>query len=659
MPPVPGMEGGPPGMEGPGPTLTSQDIPEPGLFTRVDIPYYPPVYPDPNLEPKMPKPDVDTVLRRIEARKDHWRFRDERMDEDLDYYRGNIGTQTLAGNLLIRNIPAVMVEKAARVLGTQEPRYDVIPPKNIVKSEAQRIEDFIRHAWNVWNKRWYLSGNQTIYHDMAHYLALRGWVAARIQYNPDARTEDLPIRLRLVDPRQVYPHFSEDDGLLYVCHVYRQTVAQIRDLYPDAKGEWLDREEDEYLECKAYYDDWWYGFFIEEEEVIPIQAHEYGFVPWTILIGGGSPIRHTENDTQDWVAEVGPSVFHHIKHAYLAVNRLMSQLADEIERASNPPLLYFIDPQNRKQPIEINFDPGATNHLFFDRERVEPLSIGPSTAGSAQPLINMLMEDIEKGGLPSTLWGFGDEASGFQATINQTAARDALFPIVRAMEYAQEDINRKCLTLIRDWHDEDVGFFIRDDVGELVSGETVNFQLIDMVGTESSVRYRDISPQDRMARANIAISLVREKLISMETARSEYLELDNPERENDRVISDLVYMDEDVIKNVIIEEVLQRSDPWLYDSWMRHKYATERKQAEAEQEQPSGPQQVPPGMEGMIGPGGAPGMENGLPPDAIPPNMQGLDALLQSAGGAQGGAGLRRPQGVPGAGALPVRMPLT
>lgn len=655
--PVPGLPGapGPPGQPGP-----EQAPPEPQVFLDDRIPYYPPAFPDTDIEPKMAKPDADTVLRRIDDIKKHWNLRDERMDEDQNYYRGNVGERTAAGNLLIRNIPAIMVEKAARVLGTQEPRYNVVPPKNIVKSEAQRIEDFIRHSWSQWNKRWYLSGFSTIYHDMAHYLALRGWLAARIQYNPDARTGELPIRLRLVDPRNVYPHFSEgDDGLLYVGHIYQQTVAQVRDLYPDAKGAWQDREETEYVTCKAYYDDWWYGFFIEEDEVIPIQAHEYGFVPWTILIGGGSPVRHTENDTQEWVAEVGPSIFHHIKHAYLAINRLLSQLADEIERASNPPLLFFIDPQNKKQPVEISFDPGATNHLLYDRERVEPLQIGPSTT-NPQPLFNMLMEDIEKGGLPSTLWGFGDESSGFQTTINQTAARDALFPIVRAMEYAQEDINRKCLQLIRDWHDEDVGYFVRDEVGELVSGETVNFQLIDMVGTESRVQYRDVSPQDKLARANIAIALVKEKLISMETARSEYLELDNPERENDRVVSDLVYMDEDVVKNVIIGEVLRRSDPWLYQAWeaSREQQRTNAQEQQAQQAQQAN-EAPPAGLEQFSGGGGSPGMEQGVPPDALPPNMQGLEQMLQAAGGAQGGVGQRRPRGIPGAGALPVRMPVS
>ncbi len=164
-----------------------------------------------------------------------------------------------------------------------------------------------------------------------------------------------------------------------------------------------------------------------------------------------------------------------------------------------------------------------------------------------------------------------------------------------------------------------------------------------------------------MARANIAMALVREKLISLETARSDYLELDNPSRENERVISDLVYMNEELINNVLIEKVLEGSDPWLYSAWLEHKQEEAMKPPEGGPPgmPPGGaPPGMPPGMEGMLPPSPSPGMEQGLPPETLPPNMQGMDLLLQSMGGAAGGMGAQRPEGIPGGGALPVRMPL-
>jgi hypothetical protein len=648
MPPPGMLPGGmPPGLEMPGLSDMWDD----------EAPLKPP--PEKKKEPKRKKPTKDEALEKIDAMKDFWKLRDERMDDDKRFYDMDIGERTVSGNLVLRNICTTMVEKTARILGSQEPIYSVIPPKNILKDEAQQVEDFIRHAWSTWNRHWYLSGYSTLYHDMAHFLALRGWMAIRLRYNPDADAEELPVSTRLVDPRSVYPHFGEE-GIMYVAHVYTQTVAQVKESYPDAKGEWTERDDEEFVNCKAYYDDWWYAFFIEDEEILPVRAHEFGFVPWVIMISGGSPIRHTENDTQDWVKNVGPSIFHHIKEAVLALNRLMSQLADEVERQSNPPMLYFFDPQNRKEPIAINFEPGSTNHLFYDRERVEPLSLGPRPS-EAQPLMNMLMEDIEKGGLPSSLWGMGDSASGFQQVLSQGAARDALYPIVRAMEYAQEEVNRQSLLMIRDFHDDDVGFFVRDANGDYVSGATINFELLELVGVYSNVRYKDVSPQDKMARANIAMALVREKLISLETARSDYLELDNPSRENERVISDLVYMNEELINNVLIEKVLEGSDPWLYSAWLEHKQEEAMKPPEGGPPgmPPGGaPPGMPPGMEGMLPPSPSPGMEQGLPPETLPPNMQGMDLLLQSMGGAAGGMGAQRPEGIPGGGALPVRMPL-
>ena len=409
----------------------------------------------------------------------------------------------------------------------------------------------------------------------------------------------------------------------------------------------MDREDEELVDCKAYYDDWWYGFFIEDEEIIPIQEHGYGFVPWVVMGAGGTPIRHTENDTTEWVAGMWPSIFEHIKEQVLMVNRIMSQLADEVERQSNPPLLYFIDPQNKDEPKTISFEAGQQNYLIYDRERVEPLSLGIRST-EAQPLLQMLMEDIDKGGVPSALWGMGDDESGFAATISSGAARDSLYPIVRCMEFAQAEVNRQMLTLIRDFHDEDVGFFLMDADGQRVSGATINFEVIERIGVYSEVKYKDISPQDKMARANIAMALVRENLIDLELARSDFLELDNPQKVQDRVIRDSVFMDEEFMRGPMTEYVLQRTDPELYDLWMQH-------QQSQQMQPPDAGGGGMPGMpgEGMpMGPGAAgnpmgvgggmpppPGMESGLPSSVLPPGMQA-------------------PPGMPGAGALPLPMPL-
>ncbi len=144
-----------------------------------------------------------------------------------------------------------------------------------------------------------------------------------------------------------------------------------------------------------------------------------------------------------------------------------------------------------------------------------------------------------------------------------------------------------------------------------------------------------------MARANIAMALVREKLISLETARSDYLELDNPSRENERVISDLVYMNEELINNVLIEKVLEGSDPWLYSAWLQHK------QEEAMKPPEGGPPGMPPGG---APPGMPPGMEGMLPPSPSPVGY------LQSSGDGEGGNMPSIPGGIPG-GAPPGGIP--
>jgi hypothetical protein len=605
------------------------------------------------------KPDLSTVLQRIDMAVTQWGPRNDRMDEDKRFYDLQVGEETDSGNLVVRNIPYTMVEKAARLVGNAKPRYDVIPPQNALRHQTQKIENFIRWQWKEWNRRWYNAGNVNLYHDMAHYLALRGWIAVRLQYNPEADTEELPVKLKLFDPRQVYPVWG-DEALDYVALVYKQTVAQIVDAYPELESKYKDRDLTEQLDVKAYYDDWYWGVFVDDEEVLKVQAHEYGFCPFIIMIGGGSPIRSTDNDATDYVAGIGPSIFHGIKDAYLMLNTLMSQLADEIERQANPPLLFFWDPNSGKEPKRISFEPGSINHLFYDRERVEPLSLGPRPQ-EASPLMNMLIDDIEKGGLPNALWGMGQEgASGFQTSLAQGATKDALQNMITAMENAQTEVNRRALELIRDLHDSDVGFFLRDSSGGWVSGVTVSVEDIQQIGVYNTVTYPDVSPRDKIARANLAIPLVDKQVISREEARENWIELENPEREEERVIAEMIMMDERVMKEIVVPATLRRADPRLFQAWLISK---ERELMQPPQP-PQGPPGAPPGPPGMP-PGMPPAGPPGMPPGVVPPPMQPqaagggpMDLLAQALGSAAGGAGMQRPPGIPGGGALPVRLPL-
>jgi hypothetical protein len=600
---------------------------------------------------RKPTPEyVQSLARRME---DFWNPRDARMDEDYALYQQRFvenqrvyqrllresGIDEQSGEIVTRNIPWVLVEKAASILGKANPSIDVIPQDPRLREAAQRIEDFLRWCWEVWNRRWMSSLHGPILRDIAHYLCLRGWVTIRVRYDPD--DEELPVHVDLADPRQIYPVLGSS-GIRAIIHKRYLMASEALDEWPEAEKILRGTPDDEIIEEISYYDDTWHAVLIEGAWVKPPTKHEYGFLPWIVATGLGAPIRATGSDDTSWVRTVGESIFAGIKNSYLALNKLLSQLATEVARMANPPTVYYYDPARPDEPRRIDLDAGATNFLYFDRERVDILQLTPNPANSA-PILNALMDDIEKGGLPGVLWGVG-QGSGFALSLQADAAMDTLQPLTQTMERIIEEVNRRALELLATLHDRPIGYFTRDPMtGAWISGVSVTPELIAAVGTRSVVRLRKVQPRDRAQMAQLAALLTDKKLISLETARDEFLGLDNPQRENERVLADLAYMDPDVTKEVLIPWALAKTDPVLLELW---RLAKERKIMEEQRKKEREQQQQAPQ------PPAAPPAPPGLPPEVLPPQMAGgMDYLFHSMASGEGGMGetgpVQTPTGLP------------
>jgi hypothetical protein len=627
-------------------------------------------------KPKRKRPDEKTVRDRIDRVVELWSLRDKRMDEDYRLYTLE-RNETGEGELVVKNTPWVVVHKVADIVGSQMPAIQVVPTTNRLRDQAQLIEDFLRYCWDVWDEAHMNNQLQnTLRHTMSLLLGLRGWLSLRISYQPNEDDpSELPLRLESVDPRTVYPML----GMKWVARRYHQTVAEILDEFEEARK--LFDENQDLTEMKlveSYYDDWWHCIFVDGKMLKAPTAHEYGFVPWIIRTGIGSPVRATAEDTTSWVQLTGVSIFHSFKDQYVQLNRVLSQIATDVARSSNPPIIVYTDPAAPDEPKTLALSPGAVNYLWIS-ERTEPINLSTRPSDVA-PLLETINEDIAKGGLPGILWGEGLQ-SGYASSILTDSAGNALAPIIAAMTSAMKQVNTYALRLIRDLHEGEVGFFVKDRrTGEWYGGVTITPALIEEVGTTTIVKYRDISPKDRAMWAQLAIQLTKEKLISMETAREEYLMLDNPERENERVLTDLIYMNEAVTKELAVPLALYRFDPQMYQLWLLSEMRKRREAEMGKQEQPGGPAPPPPGavppgepppppMSGPVtglplvpppgpppGPPPAPGP--GLPPTVVPPIMQpGANLLRQSLGSALGGAGFVRPPGLPG-GPQPPPLPI-
>lgn len=581
------------------------------------------------------KPDEAKLLSAMDKIIDFWRPRDERMDEDERLYQLTEEDTTLNGEVIISNMPYATVEKAANILSSHKATVHSIPSRNDLREEASQLTDFLEWLWDDWDNSYRTSSIQgSLDRTKAHFLGLRGWSTERIGINLEVQPMENPLRMRPFDPRNVYPAFGSNGDMRFVVHRYWTTYGELFEEWEEAEKKFEERDVTEIVEVKAYYDSYYHAVYADSQELKKLTAHEYGFVPWVVGTGYGAPARATVTDQTNWTKNVGVSIFHGAKGLYGKLNRILSQLATEVAKAANPPQIHYYDPQVGKEPQALDLSPGTVNYAFIDRERVEPIKL-TSVPSEIGPLMEFIQQEISKVTLPDVLWGLGPGGSGFMNAVNIDSARDQIHPLVEAITHTKQRMSELALKLILNFHDGPIGYFVKDKVsGEWSAGHTVTPGLIEEVGTKVIARFRDIMPKDRMMMAQIASMLTEKKIISIETARQEYVDIDNPERENDRVLADLMYLNEDVVNNVIIPTALAKTDPEMFQMWTMFKEKEQRdKQAEA------------------AGGGGEGGGGLNVPPTAQPPIGQpGANPLMQALGSSIGGAGGSPSGGPPGMG---------
>jgi hypothetical protein len=638
MPPMPGMEMPPP------PGADVPDVPPLQFLAPEMLQPYEGEYLGYPQQPLRVPPTMDEIVQRANRAQDRWRERDIRMDEDYELY-----TMTAArrkdkaeGEKVVRNLIYALVEKAANMIGAQTPVIKHEPTRLENREPAQRIENLLRHAWDQWNYRWMQGLHTPLSRDMAHFIILRGWLTARVSLSMNNDPDEVPVNLTLADPRYVYPSLGSNGNIRYVVYKYPSTVGEVLDEWPEAEGLFHDAQDDQTCEVTAYYDDWWHAVLVDGHEVKPPTEHAYGFVPWVFAMGNGAPVRAAQGHAPDPTSETGVSLFHSIKYAYKQQNRVLSQLADEVARAANPPTIYYYD-QQTEEPEKLDLNAGATNYLL-QTERAQFLETTPNP-NNVSPLLNALEEDVTKGGLPDVLWGGapGDQ-SGFAIALLSGAARDQLFGVISALEFSYEQINRYALTLIRDHIIDPVGVIVRDKHGNYKGAEVVYPEEIAEVGIRNRVKFRDIAPQDKFQQIQAAIALTDKNLISMELARDEYIGVDDPEEENQKVLAEMIYRDEDILREIFNPYALYKHSPEMFEIWlaMQRFKRFEKRQAELEAMQMQ--QQAPPGVPPMPG----------VPPDMTPAPMgpEMFDPTGQAQASAMGGAGMERTPGIPGIGGI-------
>lgn len=570
------------------------------------------------------------------------------------------GGRTPGAEAVVLATPRLIIDKTARILGRAKKSIEYVPADPSMGEVGQVIENLLRWIDREHSQRWVMGMHAPMQYELGHYAALRGWLCSRVTLNPD-RNDNLPVLRSIHDAANVYP-YEVGGRLVRVTEQYRASVSDLLSDPTMADGEeWLTTLDDEYaaITVSSVYVEvadkhgtprYYHAILGEpgrsgtEEDRWLKRPVEIGYMPWVITLVQGAPYRGTPWDSQNSFMEwMGTGVLTPLARNFRYRNKLASMLMTVLANSANPPKVVFTDDdQQAAEQLKKGFRAGDTI-ILRQGDKLSLERIGPAP-GDFQAMNNLLEEIEYKGSLHSTMWGDPTGVtSGFQAAIVKGNALDYLFPLVEAMRMHETLVLRRCLELIADHWPEQMRVTLPAAAHRPAQTAELDPILIRAAGFAGiTVEFDDVTPQDFATAAQVWTMLVREGLASLKRARGrEGLKFDDPELENQEVLGDLIFKDEQVVKFLVPfaleltgRKLAQQLYGQLHGSELLGLLAAAVQNAGlGQQAPPQGAPQPPPGLlPGEVAP---PVAQTGIPPGSFGVAPEVMPATV--AGGIGGG----------------------
>ena len=606
---------------------------------------------------------IDEAMAWAREDVDTWEPRRARMQDEQSIFWLENGDKLRRGEEeVVPNDPAIITDKAARILARMDLRIQITARDPSQPERAQKIENMARQLEEQWKRQWSQGLHADLGYEQAKYLIQRGWVCSRITLNPDSGDDD-PILYSLWDAANVYPH-EAGGKIVRVTHRYkaRKTSLVGDEALSDAE-EALSTLSDSglvwvYSVCVLRNGSWWHcvwgaagaGTTVGTDGEWLKKPTEIGYNPWVITLAVGSPWRATDWDETGYIEHIGESFFTPMMGMYRQQKKMMTMLATIIATMANPPTALFLDDGGRVEAGEVKMKPGS--RMVFPKGKIEQYRLGPGL----QDIVaywQMLQDRQNKASFSSA--SFGDQVgieSGYMAESLKSGNADVMFPYTQGMLNHHRELLEKSFKILAQHWPGQMDVFIRQSVNRPAGWDTIEARDIIEERPFVNVSYGSQSLQERVQLGNLASMLAREHIISPETARdSQFVNLDDPFLEEQRVQAALVKTDPNMIKALIpisLAFLGMNLEKQLYGTLHGAEIAQLLMQG---MQGGAGGQGTPPqpGMNGVALP---PGMAAGLPTR----NDMGAPGGMMPAGPAVGGGGMG---GVPPSpGGMPMQLPL-
>ena len=577
------------------------------------------------------KPTLAQVAAWAIADKDYWRSRNERFERHQKLFDLEEPSVPEGQVAVVLNDPHTVIEKAASIVGRKTARIEVWPKGEANAGAAQRIENALRWYEKEANERRRDGIHNAFDYDINKSAALRGWIADLLMID---REGPMCVRERLQEPYHLYPRIG-GDRIVRVIHEYETTAADVKTDFPDA-NELRDYPDDQLVTVVAVYVNeppYWHCVTVDAKWAKP-PVEPLGHWPWVIRVVKGA-FTHDSiggSSRQDAARDVGQGFLDGIEGIVKRLNQFITMLANATARMDDPPTVLKLVGNKLK---EISMLPGSRNVVGVT-EGVQLLEPGPGIA-QMMNLSGTFQDRFSKSTFPSAMFGAGAEvASGYLQALMMNAANDVLWTMVDTAASFKMRRFQKVLEIFRDNYPDteaEVGYDFPMRAtrmgnrksgllkGQHVWGTKLTVEDVKKNGIHVNVSYPDVTPQDRLAIANMVLGLVREKVWSLKRGR-DMTEVDDPNAEEEQVLREQMFLNEEVIKEAAYaswREAAQELPTTQAIIKVIHEERAREAAAKAAAANPMA--QQPPGLP-QAG-GNLPVDMNGQPAMALPPESAG------------------------------------
>lgn len=564
---------------------------------------------------KRKAPTVEEVKAMAQKDKAYWADRNKEFEKWQKAWELRTKATAKAGEQTVQvNDGKVIVNKLAAAISADHRIVWPAPPDSLELTDtAQKGENMLRWARAEMSIAHAEGLHGPLEWEEAQSCGLRGYVAGRILLDPE--NPGFPWKYDLLDMANLYPRMA-GNRLVRVTHQYKAKEFELVDEFPDLK---LDPTSDAEKIVIGYYDDTYMGVVVGDEEAKKIEEHGYGFCPVIVVAAAGGFYGATDYDDTEWIKHRGEGILAGIYDAILDKQEILSMMKTLLAKETNPPSVLYTSQDG--QTAEYSLKPGMKN-VEDEKAKIELLRVGPNFQELATT-VGGFQDEVAKGSFQPALYGdMEGGGSGFRAYIAKNSAIDIIKPYLEALQIYYTLLYRRMVQLYINFGADELVFYgINAKSGEVVSGLKLSPDELSKLGPNIQVRFKTATMQDQITMAQTAALLGRDKILSLETVRGEWLGIDDPTLENRKVMSEMIFMDPNVMKALAQASAIAMNDPMVL-------------QAIQAQQQAQMPAPAAAGAQGAP-PAAAP---EGLPANVNPPEL-GVNA------GAIPGTDLLAPQG--------------